>query len=467
MKVTEIILRENHDLKEGEIGLGRKLYRLGRGFTEAETKFINDYTTRYAYEATLHETRYPGVKFDSFADWLKKLRQADPKLDQVEMLNDPTIIQQMNKVAEKKTKEAIDNATKAAKKGEMDTKPLKAFDGSSIIRKIYSLGYPALVMAAIEEPTRQYLTHRASLNYWLSRGVISYNASKQNADPSYKDKPEDLKRWATLSNEQFYHTYITTLTANLMTLLPGLTVTAADKLTAGSILWEWIVKLLPGLGKIVGNKGLKWLTTPGKGALKLLFSTLQITLLWDINEAPGLDSDQKGIANLSDLVWVKVNEYSNNNTEWGWYEGPDLAGQYMWTDTLSIGDRAVNNVSSAIKSGWESSTIQTIIKKIEELPIAEPELGKLDKKVNTPPAPTPGPGQPEGPGKGDGKTIPPGEPGNPPEQPGSPAKPKPGEIGYINDAGWEIVRKSGDRTIWKHPNIPQVAIQEPGEPEPS
>ena len=170
---------------------------------------------------------------------------------------------------------------------------------------------------------------------------------------------------------------------------------------------------------------------------------------------------------MSDLVWVKVNEYSNNNTEWGWYEGPDLAGQYMWTDTLSIGDRAVNNVSSAIKSGWESSTIQTIIKKIEELPIAEPELGKLDKKVNTPPAPTPGPGQPEGPGKGDGKTIPPGEPGNPPEQPGSPAKPKPGEIGYINDAGWEIVRKSGDRTIWKHPNIPQVAIQEPGEPEPS
>jgi len=38
MKVTEIILRENHDLKEGEIGLGRKLYRLDRGFTAAETK---------------------------------------------------------------------------------------------------------------------------------------------------------------------------------------------------------------------------------------------------------------------------------------------------------------------------------------------------------------------------------------------------------------------------------------------
>ena len=429
MKVIDIII-PHHDLLEG---VGKGIFS---GIAERELKFIEKYSAQYAkmYQDAVDK----GFAPPTTRDFLQKEHGVDGKtLIDSEFLKDPAV--------RNKFESAVAERIKDIKKGKaVDVDKLKPINKGGVLEKavvstkfIYNWGLVTLWIGAIEEPIRVWMSQCATANYYLSRRVTPEGAKKQDKDPKYRDTPQELKRYWTLANEEYYRTFITTMTGNIIALLPATAIRSASYMSNGSVIWSGIIKLLPGLGKMMDNKILKYLTTPAKGVTAAALSAFQIELLWELNEAPGISGvDSRGIANLSDAVWIRVLEHAKSNTEWGIWEGPALALEYLGPAAMRSGTAVTNVIGHALEMILNNPVIEKMVDTIKNLPIFEPSMKDIDieiQKGNKPPEPTPSP-----------------SPGPSPTPPGPtttekyPKRP----VGYINAAGWEVQSIGTDGTRW-------------------
>jgi len=174
--------------------------------------------------------------------------------------------------------------------------------------------------------------------------------------------------------------------------------------------------------------------------------------------------DSRGLANLSDAVWIKVLEHAKSNTEWGIWEGPALALEFVGPAVMRSGTTVTNVIGQGLEKALNNPVIEKMLDTIKKLPIFEPAMKDIDIEIQNgkkPPAPTPGPS--------------PTTPAPTPTTPGTttdPGKYPKRPIGYKNAAGWEVQSIGPDGTRWWFKQGEKLFAQEadadgnPAQPEP-
>ena len=495
MKVIDII-KTNHELKEDVWSSGAELAgrvagsarKIGSavakapgkvrsaarpifGFSEKETAFINQYADMYAYRAAQHESQFPGVPFESFKDWFEGTKNSLPSLKKVEFLQDPAVVKELEKQADKKAKDAIEQAEEAASKGKLPNKPPKPMKANGMVglanRILKQSAVAGVVIEAIALPTSTYLEGIANCNYFIARGIKATNESveKQKKDPNYRDSPEDMEVFYNNTRSQLRLAFAIEASANVIAMIPYVAVGSLKVI--GEIpkvieLGEWMARVFPKL-------------TFFAKIFKLapaVATTVTAGVIWKLHDTQSPVKDAAG-NNVMVSVFLKVaqeeiDKLAAENEDWGLYTGPALAFHYAGKITEDIGNRVAADIANA----WEKSNIEEWLIKIGVMdrPIPKP---KPKPNPNPPsPNPTPNPPGPEpiptppGPEGGGGPTAPPPPNPTPPGPGPDPKGHKYGEVGYVNEAGWEItaVLADGKKRQWFKKGK-GIYIQEVGNPD--
>jgi hypothetical protein len=500
MKVIDII-KTNHELDEGKAidtlisgakavgrtgaeiagkvgsavadapGKVRKAARPIFGFSEKETAFINQYADMYAYRAAQHESQFPGVPFESFKDWFEGMKNSLPNLKKVEFLQDPAVVKELEKQADKKAKDMIKQAEEAASKGKLPDSPPKAMKANGMVglanRILQRLVLPGVVVEAIALPTSTYLEAIANCNYYIAKGIKATNESieKQKKDPNYRDSPEDMDVFYNNTRSQLRLAFATEASANAMAMIPYVAVGSLKVI--GEIKWvldfgKWMSRVFPSLSFFEKIYKLA----------PAVATTVTAGIIWKLHDITSPVKDAAG-NDVMVSFWVaiaqeKIDELAAKNEDWGLYTGPALVFHYTGKLTSSIG----NEVAADIANAWDKYGIEEWLQTIGVLdrPIPKPKPKPNPPGPNPTPTPTPNPPGPEG---GGGPTAPPPpgpEPIPTPQGPGpDPKGHKYGEVGYTNAAGWTIseILADGKKRRWSKPGK-GIVIQEIGvEPDPT
>jgi len=474
MKVTDIILKENHDLKEdvsgvGELGaalakvggfLARKAGRMIFGFSKAESLFINNWANKYAYETAQQMATYgKKAKVDTFEQWWAKQLANDPKLAASEMAKDKRLVEELSAQATKRAEVAykeIEAASTGAKaKPVKNIKPgglgggagrlvLAPFKWTAqVIRKhwLSSLGLAAGLLEAAYGYFVTFVNNEEEIRQYIEAGMTPTDkaAGKKSTD-------EDLLAWAEKAHAQNNTIWHTQLAAIIGSLLVG---------GVGIKLLGWLFGKVASVGAAaagtVGGGTAAVSTASGIGKVLMGLSAVeQLYVLQQINNEADIGTIGNYIAaSLEENAKLPVMGY-----------------------VIATGDVMLKGQAEAAQDVLQlADKILALIKPNQTG--AEDELRRKVAAKQSQAAPTPTAGSDTAATTDANATAPATTPSEEPKTPeGKPVNPyssseteKPKGVGYKTSSGWEIIGISPNGVTWgneklnKHVQLP--AGQEP------
>ena len=455
MKVIDIILKEDHELKEdvsgiGELGaalakvsgyLARKVGRLIYGFSKSESLFINNWANKYAYETAQQMATYgKNAKVDTFEQWWARQLANDPKLAASEMAKDKRLVEELSAQATERAKTAYKEieAASAGQKAKpvKNTKPRGAVGAvgrftlapfkwtASKIKShwLSTLGLGAGLLEAAYGYFVTFINNEEEVKQYIEAGQTPTDraAGKQSSD-------EDLIAWADKAHKQNRDIWHAQLTAVIASLLAG---------GVGIKLLGWLFSRVTSVGVTaagtVGGSTAAQSAVSGIGKFLMgLTAVEQLYVLQQINNSADVGTIGNYIASALEAnaklpVVIAAGDAMIKSQ-----------GEAM-TDVLSLGDKILGLIKPDQTSKEDELRQKLAGKQTSATPAAGANADTASTAGDT--SATPGETPASAPKTPDGKPV------NPYSNDEAPAEEK--VVGYTNKNGWKIETILPNGVLW-------------------